>query len=43
MKIYIDGKYYDEKNAKVSVFDHGFCMATASLKASAPTMDASSS
>ncbi len=23
MKIYIDGKYYDEKNAKVSVFDHG--------------------
>jgi branched-chain amino acid aminotransferase len=23
MKIYIDGKYYDEQNAKVSVFDHG--------------------
>jgi branched-chain amino acid aminotransferase len=23
MKIYIDGKYYSEKNAKVSVFDHG--------------------
>lgn len=23
MKIYIDGRYYDEKNAKVSVFDHG--------------------
>src|SRR5512136_680231 len=23
MKIYIDGKYYDENNAKVSVFDHG--------------------
>src|SRR3954453_891590 len=23
MKIYIDGKYYDERNAKVSVFDHG--------------------
>src|SRR5437773_5624926 len=23
MKIYIDGKYYDEKNAKVSVYDHG--------------------
>ncbi len=23
IKIYIDGKYYDEKNAKVSVFDHG--------------------
>ena len=23
MKIYIDGKYYDEKNARVSVFDHG--------------------
>jgi branched-chain amino acid aminotransferase len=23
MKIYIDGKFYDEKNAKVSVFDHG--------------------
>jgi len=23
MKIYIDGKYYDEKSAKVSVFDHG--------------------
>jgi branched-chain amino acid aminotransferase len=23
MKIYIDGKFFDEKNAKVSVFDHG--------------------
>lgn len=23
MKIYIDGKYFDEKNAKTSVFDHG--------------------
>src|SRR6185295_6803080 len=23
MKIYIDGKYYEEKNAKISVFDHG--------------------
>src|SRR5512145_358036 len=23
MKVYIDGKYYDEKDAKVSVFDHG--------------------
>lgn len=23
MKIYIDGRYYDEKTAKVSVFDHG--------------------
>ena len=23
MKIYIDGKYYSEQNAKVSVFDHG--------------------
>lgn len=23
MKIYIDGKYFDEKNARVSVFDHG--------------------
>src|ERR1039457_1952179 len=23
MKIYIDGKYYDERTAKVSVFDHG--------------------
>ena len=23
MKVYIDGKYCDEKNAKVSVFDHG--------------------
>lgn len=23
MKIYIDGRYYDEKNAKISVFDHG--------------------
>ena len=23
MKIYIDGKYYDEKKAKISVFDHG--------------------
>ncbi len=23
MKIYIDGKFYNEKNAKISVFDHG--------------------
>src|SRR2546428_13713769 len=23
MKINIDGKYYDQKNAKISVFDHG--------------------
>ncbi|MBX3744673.1 MAG: branched-chain-amino-acid transaminase [Verrucomicrobiae bacterium] len=23
MKIYIDGRYYDEKSAKISVFDHG--------------------
>ena len=23
MKVYIDGKYYDEKNARISVFDHG--------------------
>jgi len=23
MKVYIDGKYYNDKNAKVSVFDHG--------------------
>ncbi len=23
MRIFIDGKYYDEKNAKISVFDHG--------------------
>jgi branched-chain amino acid aminotransferase len=23
MKIHIDGKFYDEKNAKISVFDHG--------------------
>ncbi len=23
MKIFIDGKFYDEKNAKISVFDHG--------------------
>ena len=23
MKIYIDGRYCDERNAKVSVFDHG--------------------
>jgi branched-chain amino acid aminotransferase len=23
MKIYIDGKYYDEKGARISVFDHG--------------------
>ena len=23
MKVYIDGKYYDEKDAKISVFDHG--------------------
>ena len=24
MKIYINGKFYDKKDAKVSVFDHGF-------------------
>src|SRR6201997_4876757 len=23
MKVYVDGKYYSEKNAKISVFDHG--------------------
>jgi branched-chain amino acid aminotransferase len=23
MKVYIDGQYYDEKHAKISVFDHG--------------------
>jgi len=23
MKVYIDGRYYDEKHAKISVFDHG--------------------
>ena len=23
MKVYIDGKYYDPRNAKISVFDHG--------------------
>ena len=23
MKIYIDGKYYDERHARISVFDHG--------------------
>jgi branched-chain amino acid aminotransferase len=23
MKIYIDGKYYDQSTAKISVFDHG--------------------
>src|SRR6266498_4618942 len=23
MKIYVDGKYYDQKNARISVFDHG--------------------
>jgi len=23
MKVYIDGRYYDEKNARISVFDHG--------------------
>jgi branched-chain amino acid aminotransferase len=23
MKIYIDGKYFDERNARISVFDHG--------------------
>lgn len=24
MKVYIDGKFYDKKSAKISVFDHGF-------------------
>jgi len=23
MKVYVDGRFYDEKNAKISVFDHG--------------------
>jgi branched-chain amino acid aminotransferase len=24
MQVYIDGKYYEKENAKISVFDHGF-------------------
>jgi len=24
MQVYIDGKYYEKEDAKVSVFDHGF-------------------
>jgi len=24
LQIYVDGKYYEEENAKISVFDHGF-------------------
>ena len=24
MKVYINGKYYEKDDAKVSVFDHGF-------------------
>ena len=23
MKVYIDGKFFDERNARISVFDHG--------------------
>ena len=23
LKVYINGKFYDKKNAKISVFDHG--------------------
>ena len=23
MKVYINGKFYDKENAKISVFDHG--------------------
>ena len=35
MKIYLDGKYVDEADAKVSVFDHGLLTATAFLRESA--------
>ena len=24
MKVYINGKFYEKENAKISVFDHGF-------------------
>src|SRR5207247_8450912 len=24
MKVFVDGQYFDERHAKVSVFDHGF-------------------
>jgi branched-chain amino acid aminotransferase len=24
MQVYIDGKYYEKEDSKVSVFDHGF-------------------
>jgi len=37
MKIYIDGKYYDEKNAKISVFDHGLLYGDGILRGSALT------
>lgn len=32
--IYLDGQHVTKENAKVSVFDHGFCMETVFLKVS---------
>jgi hypothetical protein len=40
---FVDGKYYSERDAKISVFDHGLLYGDGVLKASAPTMAACSS
>jgi len=39
MKIYIDGEYFEEADAKISVFDHGYCTGMASSKVFGHTMD----
>ncbi len=42
IQIYIDGGYYPKKDARISVFDHGFLyMAMAYLKEFEPMMAAS--
>jgi len=33
MKAYLNGNFVDESEAKVSVFDHGFCTGMVCLRA----------
>jgi len=42
MKIFIDGKYYDERAAKISVFDHGLLYGDGIFEGFAPIMAACS-
>ena len=32
IQIYVNGEYFPKEEAKISVFDHGFCMVMAYLK-----------